>query len=171
MNLLEYIRKSFRTPNVAVLKSLGANDKLIEYLKETPWNTNMNMISSIGGSTPSERKAIVGTAIVGQDKVSSDDSVEKLPKILSIGSRNGFIMAEDSDFSSFSEAFNYIQENSSIDEFSHKYISEDYVILKYMGTNITTDEGGHVDDDAIEWYANDMVYILYENSFTAVDDN
>ena len=73
MNLLEYIRKSFRTPNVAVLKSLGANDKLIEYLKETPWNTNMNMISSIGGSTPSERKAIVGTAIVGQDKVSEDN--------------------------------------------------------------------------------------------------
>lgn len=73
MNLLEYIRKSYMRPNKAVLRSLGASDELIAYLVKTPWNTNMNMISSISGRTPSERKAIVGTAIVGQDKVSDEE--------------------------------------------------------------------------------------------------
>ena len=44
MNLQEYIKKSFRTPNIGVLKGLGASDTLIEYLTTTPWNTNMRVV-------------------------------------------------------------------------------------------------------------------------------
>lgn len=65
MTLNEYIKQSYLRPNKAVLKSLGASDELIEYLLHTPWNTNLNIIDSIGGSE-SGNSAVVGTAIVGQ---------------------------------------------------------------------------------------------------------
>ena len=48
MKLDEYIKKNYRTPNQAVLRSLGANEKLISYLLT---------------------RAVVGKAIVGEDKV------------------------------------------------------------------------------------------------------
>ena len=31
-------------PNKQVLESLGASDELIEYLRTTPWNTNLNVL-------------------------------------------------------------------------------------------------------------------------------
>ena len=66
MKLDEYIKKNYRTPNPAVLRSLGANEKLISYLLHTEWNTNINMIGSIS----TNMGAVVGKAIVGKDKVS-----------------------------------------------------------------------------------------------------
>ena len=65
MKLDEYIKKNYRTPNQAVLRSLGANEKLISYLLYTEWNTNISMIGSIDTNT----RAVVGKAIVGKDKV------------------------------------------------------------------------------------------------------
>ena len=65
MKLDEYIKKNYRTPNQAVLRSLGANEKLISYLLHTEWNTNINMIGSIS----TNMGAVVGKAIVGEDKV------------------------------------------------------------------------------------------------------
>lgn len=51
MELLEYIKKNYKTPNVAVLKTLGASEELIKYLTNTPWNTNMKIVEGlIGGS-------------------------------------------------------------------------------------------------------------------------
>jgi len=53
MELLEYIKKNYKTPNVAVLRTLGASEELIEYLTNTPWNTNMKVIEGLisgGGS-------------------------------------------------------------------------------------------------------------------------
>lgn len=47
MNLLEYINMSMERPNRAVLKGLGANDELIKYLMESPWNTNMNVVNTL----------------------------------------------------------------------------------------------------------------------------
>lgn len=44
MELKEYIKQSYLRPNKQVLKSLGASDELIDYLKFTPWNTNWNII-------------------------------------------------------------------------------------------------------------------------------
>lgn len=68
MNLINYIEKNYKNPNAQILKALGADNKLIEYLLHTPWNTNLNMIDSIGGSE-SGGSAVVGTAIVGTSVV------------------------------------------------------------------------------------------------------
>lgn len=62
MELINYIRQSYRRPNRTVLKSLGATDELIEYLLHTPHNTNFNMLGQFNNNS----KAVVGTAIVGE---------------------------------------------------------------------------------------------------------
>ena len=50
MTLNEYIKMSYERPNRKVLEGLGASEDLIEYLMETPGNTNWNMIDSITNS-------------------------------------------------------------------------------------------------------------------------
>lgn len=47
MDLLEYIKISMVRPNRAVLKGLGANEELIEYLMKSPWNTNINVVKTL----------------------------------------------------------------------------------------------------------------------------
>ena len=47
MELLDYIRKNYKTPNIAVLKTLGATDELVKYLINTPNNTNMKIVESL----------------------------------------------------------------------------------------------------------------------------
>ena len=47
MELKEYIKQSYLRPNKQVLESLGASDELIEYLRTTPWNTNLNIVDSL----------------------------------------------------------------------------------------------------------------------------
>ncbi len=47
MNLLEYIKMSYKRPNKAVLKGLGASEELIEYLTETPLNTNFAIVHKL----------------------------------------------------------------------------------------------------------------------------
>lgn len=56
MELLEYIKKNYKTPNVAVLRTLGASEELIEYLINTPWNTNMKIVESLIGEGSDEGK-------------------------------------------------------------------------------------------------------------------
>lgn len=56
MELLDYIRKNYKTPNVAVLRTLGASEELIEYLCKTPWNTNMKVVESLIGEDSDESK-------------------------------------------------------------------------------------------------------------------
>lgn len=65
MNLNEYIWRNYKTPNQQVLESLGASDKLIQYLLKTPWNTNIAIISSLADDSTSGVEPVVGTAIVG----------------------------------------------------------------------------------------------------------
>jgi hypothetical protein len=50
LDLNGYIKQSYKRPNRKILESLGANDKLIEYLMETPGNTNWQVVEAIGGS-------------------------------------------------------------------------------------------------------------------------
>ena len=50
MDLNEYIKMSYKRPNRKVLEGLGASEDLIEYLMETPGNTNWNVINSVGES-------------------------------------------------------------------------------------------------------------------------
>ena len=50
LDLNEYIKMSYKRPNRKVLEGLGASEGLIEYLMETPGNTNWNIIDSIMNS-------------------------------------------------------------------------------------------------------------------------
>lgn len=54
MELFEYIKSQLpQMPNSAIMKQMGASEELIDYVKETPWNTNLNMLNSLdGGSEP-----------------------------------------------------------------------------------------------------------------------
>ena len=64
LTLKEYIKMSYKRPNKAVLRGLGASEELIEYLCKTPWNTNLNVIDSMIGENVGGA-AVVGTAVVG----------------------------------------------------------------------------------------------------------
>lgn len=69
MTLIEYIKKSYLRPNRAILKSLGASDELIAYLFETPYNTNINVVTAsfvAGGGGEAGVEPIVGSAVVGK---------------------------------------------------------------------------------------------------------
>lgn len=58
MNLNDYIALSSERPNRAVLQGLGASEELIEYLMETPNNTNWNMVGSLNQKENKERTLI-----------------------------------------------------------------------------------------------------------------
>lgn len=61
LSLNEYIKMSYKRPNKAVLRGLGASEELIEYLCETPENTNWNIINSISENTGGKTKIFEGT--------------------------------------------------------------------------------------------------------------
>ena len=65
MNLKQYIKNNYKNPNPRILETLGASEVLINYLKFTPWNTNMAIISSLASSSTSGVEPVVGTAVVG----------------------------------------------------------------------------------------------------------
>lgn len=48
MELFEYIKSQLpQMPNVQIMKDMGASDELVEYIKESPENTNLNVMGSI----------------------------------------------------------------------------------------------------------------------------
>lgn len=51
LDLNEYIKMSYERPNRKVLEGLGASEDLIEYLMETPGNTNWNMVNTLENSS------------------------------------------------------------------------------------------------------------------------
>lgn len=69
MSLLEYIKRNYKNPNKKILRDLGASEKLIAYLFETPWNTNINVLKGLVSGGGAGSAAVVGTAIVGTDVV------------------------------------------------------------------------------------------------------
>ena len=69
MTLLEYIKRNYKNPNKKILRDLGASEKLIAYLFETPWNTNINVLKGLISGGGAGSAAVVGTAIVGTDVV------------------------------------------------------------------------------------------------------
>lgn len=55
MELFEYIKSQLpQMPNVAIMKDLGASDELVEYVKETTWNTNLGMLETFGNEEGSD---------------------------------------------------------------------------------------------------------------------
>lgn len=65
MTINDYIALSSERPNRAVLQGLGANEELIDYLMETPRNTNIVIANQlIGNNEPDEGLVIIdGTPV------------------------------------------------------------------------------------------------------------
>ena len=56
MELFEYIKSQLpQMPNVAIMRQLGASEELIEYIRETPWNTNWNIIETFECESEEEK--------------------------------------------------------------------------------------------------------------------
>lgn len=80
MTINEYINKNINHLNLNVLAQLFKNEgieltkEVKDYIRQTPKNTNLNVLrrflGNSGGGT--DNSAVVGTAIVGQAKVSSE---------------------------------------------------------------------------------------------------
>ena len=63
MNLNEYIEIHLKLINPGIVKSLGGSEELIEYIRYTPWNTNLEVAKAIVGDN--SNSAVVGEAVVG----------------------------------------------------------------------------------------------------------
>ena len=76
LDLNEYIKQSYERPNRKVLEGLGASEDLIEYLMETPGNTNWNIINNIGSTD--DQKYIIKLAKTGAGaEIYAADSPQK----------------------------------------------------------------------------------------------
>ena len=67
LDLNEYIKMSYKRPNRKVLEGLGASEDLIEYLMETPGNTNWNVLGSIGESSGGDEPEVWLVGDTGTD--------------------------------------------------------------------------------------------------------
>ena len=66
LDLNEYIKQSYERPNRKILEGLGASEDLIEYLLETPGNTNWNVLSGLVSVVNNlVDSAVVDTAVAG----------------------------------------------------------------------------------------------------------
>ena len=66
LDLNGYIKQSYKRPNRKILEGLGASEDLIEYLMETPGNTNWNVLSGLVSVVNNlVDSAVVDTAVAG----------------------------------------------------------------------------------------------------------
>lgn len=77
MELNEYIRRNYKTPNPFILKDLGACDELIAYLRYTPENTNFNVADEYCGDTDTYTVRWIGNgnSIIRTDLMKVGDTV------------------------------------------------------------------------------------------------
>lgn len=120
MELLEYIKKNYKTPNVAVLRTLGASEELIEYLCKTPWNTNIKVVEGL---------------------IDTKKDEEKFPKIFSYYSKSSGAtgpdgIADDSDFQSFEELKEFIDKYKIPEGNGYTKIE-----IKYLDIKKTSESG------------------------------
>ena len=54
-DIINYIKRNYKTPNIAILQTLGATDELIKYLINTPNNTNIKTVESLINGSESEK--------------------------------------------------------------------------------------------------------------------
>ena len=70
MNLFEYIKSQLpQMPNIQIMKDLGASDELVEYVKKTPENTNLNVMRSITSSGGDAEVWLISTAYEDVDEI------------------------------------------------------------------------------------------------------
>ena len=70
MELFEYIKSQLpQMPNSAIMKQLGASQELIDYVKETPENTNLRVMETLESG-----KIVLWTAngLLGEEQVSGN---------------------------------------------------------------------------------------------------
>lgn len=153
MELLEYIKRNYKTPNPAVLRGLGASEDLIEYLVKTPLNTNIKIVEAI------------------VEKNSQDDEEEILPKIIYLNLSTTDTLVEGSAFNTAAELYTWIDANS-VEENGDKIIPESKVVF-YYGYNkeskwYLTYPGKYYNNGSSEWYEwpySAGTFQLYPNSF------
>lgn len=68
MELFEYIKSQLpQMPNVQIMKDMSASDELVEYVKESPENTNLGMMETLGcGNEPTPSGEVWYTGILGE---------------------------------------------------------------------------------------------------------
>ena len=80
MDLNEYIRQSYKRPNRKVLETLGASEDLIEYLMETPGNTNWNVLKGLNNINGDDGWTIIRLNTVeieeGYYQISTDNLID-----------------------------------------------------------------------------------------------
>ena len=92
MELFEYIKSQLpQMPNVQIMKDMGANDELVEYIKESPENTNLNVMGSItsDGGGDAEVWLVGDTGVEAQGmmmfELSNVDATDHLAELLTNG--------------------------------------------------------------------------------------
>lgn len=88
MELFEYIKSQLpQMPNVAIMKDLGASDELVEYVKESPENTNLNVMGSITSSGGGDAEVwLVGdTGESGMFTLSNVGDIDRMAELFTNG--------------------------------------------------------------------------------------
>lgn len=153
--LYEYITRNLPNLNWNILPQIfeenevELTEEIRAYLKETPKNTNWNVLNRIGGKSQEET----------------------WPKLIHVIYDSGWKMANDSDFSTFAEAYNFIR--NKWDERNDGCTTE-YIGLKVIDSTIEIKYGhAFITGTDIDWYEsnNPTIYRLSENNFKVLDDN
>ena len=148
MEIKDYINKNLTNLNWNILPQIfeendvELTEEIEAYLRNSPENTNWNVLDGMSGS-----------------------GEESWPKLIHVINNGGWKMADDSDFSTFAEAYSFIKNKWAGDE----SVSSDYVVLNHVNTIINSN--AYIHNDNIEWYADNMIYHLTENSYASYDDN
>jgi hypothetical protein len=97
MDLLNYIKRNYETPNPYIIKDLGGSEELIEYLRNTPWNTNLNMLSSLGSGGSEPEVWLVGdTPDQGSITLHNVDDIDHIEELfLNSGNYTVFLNGEE----------------------------------------------------------------------------
>ncbi len=162
MKAIDYIYNNLNCLNRPILaqflekENVELTDEIWDYLRETSWNTNPVFLRQFGIDI--ER--------------SSEEGEEEWPKLIHIvrdEQASEWIMANDSDFATFSEAYHFIKDRWSPHDGT---CTSEYIMLQFNNTDIYDDDGYlHITENDINWYNGGMIYRLTENNFTSLDDN
>ena len=153
MEIKDYITKNLPNLNWNILpqifeeNNVELTEEIEAYLRNTPGNTNWNVFEGM----------------------SSDGGEESWPKLIHVIYDSDYVMADDSDFSTFSEAYDFITNTWA--EYSEKCTSE-YIVLKVMDSEIQADNGrAYIASSHVSWYKGSTIYSLSQDNFRILSDD
>ena len=152
MQIKDYITKNLPSLNWNILpqifeeNNVELTEEIEVYLRNTPENTNWNVLNGMSGSRE-----------------------ELWPKLIHVIYDSGYVMADDSDFSTFEEAYDFI--TSTWEERSEECTSE-YIVLKVENSEIQA-YGGHayIVPPDVSWYEDNTRYSLSQDNFQILSDD